>query len=158
MPPGLSSDIPLDAVEARVAELLRADKRALKLAAELPVIWRIPVTVTEAIFFSFKHRWAARWTTRLYVETHVRRQLEAFRACLRLEFLGTTAPEDRDRIAALEEELARRVQPLGGDASWASRLAFRRSRPPFRLSGRRRSCHKVDRRSALRQTRCSSWR
>jgi hypothetical protein len=50
----------------------------------------------------------------LYVETHVRRQLGAVRAGLRLELLGTTEHEDCARIAAVEEELAARVTPLLG--------------------------------------------
>jgi hypothetical protein len=126
--------VSLDAVEATVADLLAADKRVLKLAADLPFLFRVPVSVggKETRFWSdftprrfrslaLKHRWGSRLLTRLYVETHVRRQLDALRRCLRLELLGTTAEDDRARLEAMENELANRVPPLLG---WRRLAAF----------------------------------
>jgi hypothetical protein len=126
--------ISLGAVEEAVMELLRSDRRALKLAADLPLIFRVPVTVngTSARFggrfetrrfpaLAVKGRWGSRWLTRLYVETHVRRQLEALRASLRLERLGTALAEDRARIDRIEDELGGRVPPLLG---WRRLLAL----------------------------------
>jgi len=57
-------------------------------------------------------RWGSRFYTRLYVETHVRKQLQAIRDCLRLERLGRTAEEENERIASLDAELERTLEPL----------------------------------------------
>lgn len=101
------ADVRLDDVESAVAELLRRYKRALKFAADMPFLGRSLVSGAGS-----RWRWGSRLFTRLYVETHVRKRLQAIRACLRVELLGTTAPDDRARIEALDAELARAVEPL----------------------------------------------
>lgn len=98
------SDIALAMVEASVAELLHAYKRALKFAADMPLLGRCKVLGGW--------RWGSRFFTKLYVDVHVRRQLQAIRSCLTMELLGTTAGEERKRIIALEAELAERLEPL----------------------------------------------
>lgn len=87
-----------------MAELLRAYKRALKFAADMPLLGRCKVLGGW--------RWGSRFFTKLYVEQHVRRELQTIRSCLTMELLGTTAAEERKRIVALEAELAERVGPL----------------------------------------------
>ena len=101
------ADVRLDDVESAAAELLRRYKRALKFAADMPFLGRSLVSGAGS-----RWRWGSRLFTRLYVETHVRKQLQAIRACLRVELLGTTAPEDRARIEDLDAELGRAVEPL----------------------------------------------
>jgi hypothetical protein len=91
-------------VEASVAELLHAYKRALKFAANMPLLGRCKV------FGGW--RWGSRFFTKLYVEVHVRRELQTIRSCLTMELLGTTEAEERQRIVAPDAELAERVRPL----------------------------------------------
>ena len=100
------SDIALATVEASLAELLRAYKRALKFAANMPLLGRCKVLGGW--------RWASRFFTKLYVEVHVRRQLQTIRSCLAIELFGTAAAEERQRIVTLEAELAECVGPLLG--------------------------------------------
>jgi len=57
-------------------------------------------------------RWGSRLLTCVYVETHVRKQLQAIRNCLRLEFAGRAEDADRQWITALEQELERHLEPL----------------------------------------------
>lgn len=100
------SDIALATVEASVAELLRAYKRALKFAANMPLLGRCKVLGGW--------RWGSRFFTKLYVEVHVRRQLQTIRSCLAIELFGTAAAEERQRVVTLEAELAECVGPLLG--------------------------------------------
>jgi hypothetical protein len=117
-PPGASqpssaaivgSEVIVAEVERALVELLRCYKGALKFAVDMPVLGRCEVSGAR-----FRWRWGARFYTRLYVETHVRKHLQAIRSRLRLELLGTTTPEEREQIQALEADLARKVEPLLG--------------------------------------------
>lgn len=123
----LPAAVSVDEVERAVNALLASDKHVLKAAADLPFFFRLPVTVDgKATRFwggfapnrfralAIRHRWGSRPLTRLYVETHVRRQLHALRACLLLELLGTTDEDDRVRLQAIESELSNRLPPLLG--------------------------------------------
>jgi hypothetical protein len=105
----VGSEVVVAEVEGALVELLRRYKGALKFAVDMPVLGRCEVSGV-----GFRWRWGARFYTRLYVETHVRKHLQAIRSRLRLELLGTTAPEERDQIAALEADLAGKVEPLLG--------------------------------------------
>ncbi len=93
-------------VERAVLELLRQYRIALQYAADMPILGRS--TVNEGWPRS---RWGSRPYTSAYVETHVRKQLQAIRACLRLELMGAAEAEAKS-ITALEEELGRHVEPL----------------------------------------------
>lgn len=100
------SSINLDEVESAVRELLRGYRSALQYAADMPLLGRAAVKTGWP-----RTRWGSRLYTRAYVETHVRKQLQALRDCLRLELMG--APEaDAERILVLDGELARHVEPL----------------------------------------------
>ena len=115
-------------VERALVELLRRYKGALKFAADMPFFARcqvaaepsdIDLVAAEALGAKlpsvlFPWRLAARFYTRLYVETHVRRHLLTILSQLRLELLGMTASEDRDHVKALESDLAGQVEPLLG--------------------------------------------
>jgi hypothetical protein len=106
MPESVGSSINLDEVERAVRELLRSYRGALQYAAEMPLLGRSAAKPGWP-----RTRWGSRPYTRAYVETHVRKQLQALRDCLRLELMG--APElHADRILALDGELARQVEPL----------------------------------------------
>jgi hypothetical protein len=59
-------------------------------------------------------RFGSRYFTRVYVETHVRRQLGAIRERLRLARLDAGQTDDAPRIAALEGELESHEEPLLG--------------------------------------------
>ena len=100
------SDIALATVEASVAELLGAYMRALKFAANMPPLGRCKVLGGW--------RWGSRFFTKLYVEVHVRRQLQTIRSCLALELFGTAVAEERQRIVTLDAELAECIGPLLG--------------------------------------------
>ncbi len=108
-PSAVGSDVVLADVERAVVELLRCYKVALKFAVDMPVVGRCKVSGGR-----FRWRLGARFYTRLYVETHVRKHLHAIRSRLKLELLGTTDPEDRERITALEADLAGKMEPLLG--------------------------------------------
>lgn len=56
-------------------------------------------------------RWGSRVFTKAYVETHIRKQLQAIRDCLRLQLMGATEDEAMG-IAELEGKLAPHVEPL----------------------------------------------
>jgi hypothetical protein len=105
----VASEVPLAEVERALVELLGCYKGALKFAVDMPVFGRCAVSGAR-----FRWRWGARFYTRLYVETHVRKHLQAIRSRLRLELLGTTEPKDRDQVMALEADLAGQVEPLLG--------------------------------------------
>jgi hypothetical protein len=96
-------------VESALVDLLRCYREALKFAIDMPVLGRCEVSGP-----GFRWRWGARFSTRLYVETHVRKHLQAIRSQLRLELLATTAPAERDQITSLEADLAGKVEPLLG--------------------------------------------
>jgi hypothetical protein len=103
-PPG--SSINLDEIESAVRELLRRYRSALQYGADMPLLGRSAAKTGRP-----RTRWGSRLYTRAYVETHVRKQLQAIRDCLRLELMG--APEaDAERILVLDGELARHVEPL----------------------------------------------
>jgi hypothetical protein len=125
----VGSEVVVADVERALVELLRCYKGALKFAADMPVFGRCRVSgakmsgnralAAKALGETvprvrFPWRWGARFYTRVYVETHVRKHLQAIRSRLRLELLGTTAPEDRDQVIALEADLAEQVGPLLG--------------------------------------------
>jgi hypothetical protein len=105
----VGSELVVAEIERALVELLRCYKGALKFAVDMPVLGRCEVSGA-----SVRWRWGARFYTRLYVETHVRKHLQAIRSRLRLELLGTTTSEDRDQITALEADLAGKVEPLLG--------------------------------------------
>jgi hypothetical protein len=58
-----------------------------------------------------RRRWGSRFYARVYVETHVRKQLQAIQDCLRLIRLEAVGAEEK-KISALEEELEHHVKPL----------------------------------------------
>jgi hypothetical protein len=101
----VGSKIVVAEVERPLVDLLVSYKDALKFAVDMPVLGRCEVSGGRF------RRWGARFYTRLYVETHVRKHLQAIRSRLRLELMGTTAPKDRDQVMALEADLARQVEP-----------------------------------------------
>ena len=105
----VGSEVVVAEVESALVDLLRCYRDALKFAIDMPVLGRCEVSGP-----GFRWRWGARFYTRLYVETHVRKHLQAIRSQLRLELLATTAPEERDQITSLEADLAGKVEPLLG--------------------------------------------
>lgn len=118
----IRSGIDLEAVESAVLELLRHYRIALQFASDMPLLGRSAISVlvmesAEEPKFNPASSWHARWgsrpLTRVYLETHVRRQLQAIGDCLRLELIGS-APEldETKRIAALKEELEGAAEPL----------------------------------------------
>lgn len=108
-PAAAGSEVVATEVERALVELLRGYRAALKFAADMPVLGRCAVSGS-----GLGWRWGARFFTRLYVETHVRKHLLAIRSQLRLELLATTAPEEQERIRSLEADLAGKVEPLLG--------------------------------------------
>jgi hypothetical protein len=106
---GMGSEVVVAEVEQALVKLLCYYKDALKFAADMAVFGRSEVSGAR-----FRWRWGARFFTRVYVETHVRKHLQAIRSRLRLELLGTTASKDRDQVMALEADLAGQVEPLLG--------------------------------------------
>lgn len=101
-------DVDLDEVESRLRSLLQGYAGALRFAANMPLFGRSPVSGTRL------GRWGSRFFTRVYVETHVRKQLEAIRACLRLLRVDATTEDDPKRLDALDEQLADQLEPLFG--------------------------------------------
>lgn len=124
------SEVVVAQVEQALAELLRCYQGALKFAANMPALGRCEVSGAQVLDVTVPGakvrvatkesdplvpwRWAARFYTRLYVETHVRKHLQTILAQLRLELLGMTASKDRDQVVALEADLAGKVEPLLG--------------------------------------------
>jgi hypothetical protein len=102
----------LDAVESALGELLRCYRDALRYAGDMPLIGRSRVNGRWFGRWGWHGRWGSRLLTRVYVETHVRKQLQAIRDCLRLELVGRTEEADRQRVTALEQELERHLEPL----------------------------------------------
>ena len=99
-------EVDLDDVESTLRKLLRSYRIALQFAADMPLLGR---SVVEGRTL---RRWGSRPFTRVYVETHVRKHLQAIRDCLRLERLGRQEDAEKERIAALEEELEENLAPL----------------------------------------------
>lgn len=98
-------------VEPALRELLLGYARALQFAWDMPALGCATVAWNDD---KTSARWGSRWLTRLYLETHVRRQLQAIRRCLKLEFLGSATAETRERVRSLEVELADSLEPLLG--------------------------------------------
>lgn len=96
----------LATVESAVRELLNCYRIALQYASDMPMLGRSHAKDKRL------PRWGSRFYTRVYVETHIRKQLQAIRDCLRLELLGVAEAKETKRITALEEELERYVGPL----------------------------------------------
>jgi hypothetical protein len=97
-------EIDLAEVERAVWKLLRSYRIALQYASDMPMLGRSEMVERP-------RRWGSRFYARVYVETHVRKQLQAIRDCLRLIRLEAVGPEEK-KIDALEEELERHVKPL----------------------------------------------
>jgi hypothetical protein len=107
---GTSAAVPdvgvdVDEVEAAVRALLLAYRSALQYASDMPSLGRSPVSVGRP-------RWGSRFWTRVYVETHVRKQLQAIGDCLRLMLLGASDGEEKARLKALEADLEAHSTPL----------------------------------------------
>jgi hypothetical protein len=121
-PQPIGSTIDLEEVESTVLELLRRYRVALQFASDMPLLGRSAIAdldresaeeVKSAAASSWRARAGSRPLTRVYVETHVRKQLRAIGDCLRLELIGSTPGLDRtERIAALEKELEGAAEPL----------------------------------------------
>jgi hypothetical protein len=118
-PIGLTID--LEEVESAVLELLRRYRIALQFVSDMPLLGPSAISDVhesdEEVKYVPASRWRARWgsrpLTRVYVETHVRKQLRAIRECLRLELIGSTPGLDgTERIAALEGDLEGAAEPL----------------------------------------------
>jgi len=71
------SAVDLAEVERAVRELLGRYRIALEFASDMPMLGRSRMS-------RGRPRWGSRFFTRVYVETHVRKQLKAIRECLRL--------------------------------------------------------------------------
>jgi hypothetical protein len=100
------SEVDLAKVESATRELLRQYRTALQYVTDMPLLGPSPVTGKRW------RRWGSRFYTRVYLETHVRKQLRAVSDCLRLELLGREEENEKQRIVALEDELAGNVEPL----------------------------------------------
>jgi hypothetical protein len=98
--------IEIASVESAIDELLRQYRVALQYAADMPILGRSTVKQGWP-----RSRWGSRLYTSAYVETHVRKQLQALRARLRLELMGAGETEAK-KIAALEDKLGHHVEPL----------------------------------------------
>jgi hypothetical protein len=98
-------------VEPPLRDLLLGYARALQFAWDMPVLGRARVAWNDD---KTSARWGSRWLTRLYLETHVRKQLRAIRICLKLELLGSTIAETREQMRSLEVRLADALDPLLG--------------------------------------------
>jgi hypothetical protein len=108
-------------LEAALTRLLQSYSAALMFAGDLPVIGRcrVQVTLRTAIHDVDEDpppddaqahestRWVARLPARLYVETHVRRQLRHLAGCLNDELLSALPPGD-ERLTALRDHLEQR--------------------------------------------------
>ena len=67
--------------------------------------------------FQCAWRWVARFPTRLYVETHIRRQLRHLARCLDDELLSALPLNGEDRLSELREHIGRRAGRL---LSWTT--------------------------------------
>jgi hypothetical protein len=96
----------LDVVELELRKLLRGYRFALQYASDMPWLGRSAVSPDRLPSFG------ARFWTRVYVETHVRKQLLAIGDCLRLRLLGSTDADETGRLKALVDELEAYSAPL----------------------------------------------
>ncbi len=97
--------IDLDVVERELRKLLRAYRFALQYASDMPSLGRSAV-------LPGRPRFGSRFWTRVYVETHVRKQLHAIGDCLRLWLLDSTDADQTARLRALGDELDAHSVPL----------------------------------------------
>ncbi|MGH2781972.1 MAG: hypothetical protein ACRDLA_11320 [Thermoleophilaceae bacterium] len=108
-----------------VARLRRSYSVALAFARDLPGLGRCLVEIERpGEERKKKRRWVARFPARLYVETHVRSQLDHLISCLRDEMMDPTK-EDRLRkiVSTLED-------PAAGLTSWKRVKALFLRLPP----------------------------
>src|SRR6185312_3562797 len=84
----------LDVVEVELRKLLHGYRFALQYASDMPSLGRSAVSQGHS-------RWGTRFWTRVYVETHIRKQLLAIGECLRLRLLDTTDADETSRLRAL---------------------------------------------------------
>lgn len=116
--------------EAALDRLLQSYSAALKTAGDLPAVGRCRVWVGDARIDELDEpvppdgaglrrgwRWVARFPTRLYVETHVRRQLRHLSRCLDDELLAVLPSEGEDRLAELRGYIGQRTGRL---LSWTT--------------------------------------
>jgi hypothetical protein len=97
--------IDLDVVERELRKLLRAYRFALQYASDMPSLGRSAVKPGLP-------RFGSRFWTRVYVQTHVRKQLLAIGDCLRLSLLDSTDADQTARLNALGDELDAHSAPL----------------------------------------------
>ena len=100
------AEVDLGKVESALNDLLGSYRTALQFAADIPLLGHSEATERRL------PRWGSRPFTRVYVETHVRKHLQAIRDCLRLERLGRQGKDEIERIKALEKELDDNLKPL----------------------------------------------
>lgn len=115
--------------EAALGRLLQSYSKALKSAGDLPAVGRCRVRVFEARLdelddplpaqdeFRTAWRWVARFPARLYVETHIRRQLRHLARCVDDELLSELPLRGEDRLFELREHIGRRTGRL---LSWTT--------------------------------------
>jgi hypothetical protein len=85
---------------------LRGYRFALQYASDMPSLGRSAVSPGRL------PRFGSRFWTRVYVETHVRKQLLAIGGCLRLWLLDSTHADQTARLRALADELDAHSAPL----------------------------------------------
>jgi hypothetical protein len=126
----MGSELDLEAVESAVLELLLCYRIALQFASDMPMLGRSAISSEPPKRSDWwRSRWGSRFFTKVYVETHVRKQLRAIGACLRLELLGSAPGLDRtERIAALEKSLDGAAAPL---FRWRRPVALVTRLPPI---------------------------
>lgn len=98
-----------DELGALVARLRRSYSVALAFARDLPGLGRCLVKIDRPGHRRKKRLWVARFPTRLYVETHVRNQLDHLVGCLRDEMLDPANEERLGPIVSSLEESAGRL-------------------------------------------------
>jgi hypothetical protein len=99
-------DIDLDVVERELRKLLRGYRFALQYASDMPALGRSAVEPGRL------PRFGSRFWTRVYVETHVRKQLLAIADCLRIWLLDSTDADQTARLRVLGDELDAQSAPL----------------------------------------------
>jgi hypothetical protein len=110
------SAIDLAHVERELRKLLHGYRFALQYASDMPWLGCSAVSVDPAnprqLRLVSRWRWGSRFWTRVYVETHVRKQLRAIGECIRLRLLDTEDADNSARLKALAEELEAHSAPL----------------------------------------------
>jgi hypothetical protein len=113
----------VERVEIALMKLLRSYKIALQYASDMPMLgrsptkdgggnWEIPwLLYTPFICSPYRGLVGSRFLTKAYAESHVHKQLQAIRGCLRLERLGASE-EVATALTSLEEALDGVVAPL----------------------------------------------